>query len=136
MQDDCHFIITCIYSFLLLRKYCPDSPMKFRLAARLRGRVHYAWIVAALTFLTLLAVAGIRATPSVLIVPLEHAFGWGRDQITLAVSIGLFLFVSRARAHAHVLAAVPDLLRLRPEHEWSDRHASDRILRRQRHPRS
>jgi len=66
--------------------------MKFRLATRLRNRVHYAWIVAALTFLTLLVVAGIRATPSVLIVPLEHAFGWGRDQITLAVSVGLFLF--------------------------------------------
>jgi MFS family permease len=66
--------------------------MKFLLAARLQGRVHYAWIVAALTFLTLLVVAGIRATPSVLIVPLEHSFGWGRDQITLAVSIGLFLF--------------------------------------------
>ena len=66
--------------------------MKFRLAARLQGRLHYAWIVAALTFLTLLVVAGIRATPSVLIVPLEHSFGWGRDQITLAVSIGLFLF--------------------------------------------
>src|SRR4029077_16741428 len=69
-----------------------DSPMEFRLAARLRGRVHYAWIVAALTFLTLLVVAGIRATPSVLIVPLEHDFGWGRDQITLAVSVGLCLF--------------------------------------------
>jgi len=66
--------------------------MRFPLAKRLQGRVHYAWIVAALTFLTLLVVAGIRATPSVLIVPLEHAFGWGRDQITLAVSIGLFLF--------------------------------------------
>ena len=66
--------------------------MKFALAKRLQGRVHYAWIVAALTFLTLLVVAGIRATPSVLIVPLEHSFGWGRDQITLAVSIGLFLF--------------------------------------------
>jgi MFS family permease len=66
--------------------------MKFRLAARLQGRVHYAWVVAALTFLTLLVVAGIRATPSVLIVPLEHSFGWGRDQITLAVSVGLFLF--------------------------------------------
>src|SRR5258706_1669721 len=67
-------------------------PIKFPLARHLQGRVHYAWIVAALTFLTLLVVAGIRATPSVLIVPLEHAFGWGRDQITLAVSIGLFLF--------------------------------------------
>jgi MFS family permease len=59
---------------------------------RLRNRLHYAWIVAALTFVTLLVVAGIRATPSVLIVPLEQAFGWSRDRITLAVSIGLFLF--------------------------------------------
>jgi MFS family permease len=66
--------------------------MKQLLANRLRGRLHYAWVVAALTFLTLLVVAGIRATPSVLIVPLEHAFGWGRDSITLAVSIGLCLF--------------------------------------------
>lgn len=62
------------------------------LAARLRGRVHYAYVVAALTFLTLLVVAGIRATPSVLIVPLEKSFGWSRDQITLAVSIGIALF--------------------------------------------
>jgi sugar phosphate permease len=62
------------------------------LAARLSGRLHYAYVVAALTFVTLLVVAGIRATPSVLIVPLEHNFGWSRDQITLAVSIGLALF--------------------------------------------
>ena len=62
------------------------------LAHKLRGRIHYAWVVAALTFLTLLVVAGIRATPSVLIVPLERNFGWGRDSITLAVSVGLFLF--------------------------------------------
>jgi len=66
--------------------------MPFAVAHRLQGRLHYAWVVAALTFLTLLVVAGIRATPSVLIVPLEHAFGWRRDQITLAVSIGLCLF--------------------------------------------
>ena len=66
--------------------------MTYTLARRLDGRIHYAWVVAALTFLTLLVVAGIRATPSVLIVPLEHAFGWGRDQITLAVSVGLCLF--------------------------------------------
>jgi MFS family permease len=66
--------------------------MSYAIARRLRGRIHYAWVVAALTFLTLLVVAGIRATPSVLIVPLEHAFGWRRDSITLAVSIGLCLF--------------------------------------------
>jgi len=63
-----------------------------RLAAALENRLHYAWVVAALTFLTLLVVAGIRATPAVLIVPLEKSFGWSRDQITLAVSIGLALF--------------------------------------------
>ena len=66
--------------------------MKFALARRLQGRFHYAWIVAALTFVTLLVVAGIRATPSVLIVPLEQAFGWSRDRITLAISVGLCLF--------------------------------------------
>ena len=62
------------------------------LADRLQHRLHYAYVVAALTFLTLLVVAGIRATPAVLIVPLEKNFGWSRDQITLAVSIGLALF--------------------------------------------
>jgi len=66
--------------------------LRRHLAAALENRLHYAWIVAALTFLTLLVVAGIRATPAVLIVPLEKNFGWSRDQITLAVSIGLALF--------------------------------------------
>jgi predicted MFS family arabinose efflux permease len=62
------------------------------LASRLQHRVHYAYVVAALTFLVLLVVAGIRATPAVLIPPLEKAFGWRRDEITFAVSVGLALF--------------------------------------------
>jgi len=66
--------------------------MKHLLADRLGSRMHYAWLVAALGFLTLLTVAGIRATPSVLLVPLEQAFGWSREQISLAISIGLALF--------------------------------------------
>jgi len=66
--------------------------LRRHLAASLIGRLHYAYVVAALTFVTLLVVAGIRATPAVLIVPLEKSFGWSRDQITLAVSIGLALF--------------------------------------------
>lgn len=40
-------------------------------------RPHYAWIVLGVTFVALLAGAGIRATPGVLIVPLEAAFGAG-----------------------------------------------------------
>src|SRR2546427_2435538 len=57
-----------------------------------RRRVHYAWIVFGITFLTLLAAAGIRSTPGVLIVPLERDFGWTRAEISLAVGINLLLF--------------------------------------------
>ena len=57
-----------------------------------RSRIHPAWIIAGLTFLTLMATAGFRSAPSVLIVPLEEAFGWGRDGISLAVSINVLLY--------------------------------------------
>jgi MFS family permease len=55
-------------------------------------RFHYAWVVAAVTWITLLAAAGFRSTPSTLIVPLEHEFGWSRATISIAVSINLMLF--------------------------------------------
>ena len=38
--------------------------------------VHYAWIVAGVTFLSLLVGAGIRAVPGIFVVPLETEFGW------------------------------------------------------------
>jgi len=57
-----------------------------------RRSLHYSWIIAGLTFLALLIAAGIRATPSVLIVPLEHEFGWSRATISLAISINLVLY--------------------------------------------
>lgn len=55
-------------------------------------RFHYAWVVAIVTFLTLLAAAGFRSTPGVLIVPLQQEFGWDRATISLAVSINLVLY--------------------------------------------
>ncbi len=55
-------------------------------------RVHYAWVVAAVTFIALLGAAGFRATPSILIVPLQNEFGWNRAVISVAVSINLVLF--------------------------------------------
>ncbi len=55
-------------------------------------RVHYAWVVAGATFLVLLVTAGIRATPSVLMVPLETEFGWSRAVISGAVAINIALF--------------------------------------------
>lgn len=53
---------------------------------------HYAWMVLAVTFVTILVGAGIRYAPGVLIVPLEDEFGWDRASISLAVSIGIFVF--------------------------------------------
>ncbi|HEX2093716.1 MAG TPA: MFS transporter [Longimicrobiaceae bacterium] len=57
-----------------------------------RQRPHYAWIVAGVTFLTLLAAAGVRSAPGVLIVPLEAEFGWSRATLSLAVSVNLVLY--------------------------------------------
>lgn len=53
---------------------------------------HYAWVIVAVTFLVLLTGAGIRATPSVLIVPLEREFGWSAATIGGAIAINIFLF--------------------------------------------
>jgi predicted MFS family arabinose efflux permease len=55
-------------------------------------RLHYAWIVVAVSFLVLLVAAGVRATPSVLIVPLEQAFGWTRATISVAIAVNIFLY--------------------------------------------
>ncbi len=53
---------------------------------------HYAWVIAAVTFLILLVTAGVRATPGVLMVPLESEFGWTRAAISFAVAINIALF--------------------------------------------
>jgi predicted MFS family arabinose efflux permease len=56
------------------------------------GRFHYGWIVVGVVFVALLAAAGVRATPGVLIVPLQDAFGWSRATISLAIAINLLLY--------------------------------------------
>src|SRR6266567_4043215 len=64
------------------------------MVARSRGMlpVHYAWIIAGVTFLALLASAGVRATYVVLVLPLEHDFNWDRATVSLALSINLLLY--------------------------------------------
>src|SRR4029453_14484323 len=61
------------------------------LGSRLRG-LHYAWVMAGVTFITLLGASGFRSTPGVLIVPLQDEFGWSRATISGAVSVNLVLF--------------------------------------------
>ena len=55
-------------------------------------RMHYGWVVAGITFVILLVGAGVRATPGVLMVPLETEFGWNRTAISFAVAINIALF--------------------------------------------
>jgi len=49
-------------------------------------------VIALVTFTVLLITAGIRATPGVLMVPLEAEFGWNRAAISGAVAINIALF--------------------------------------------
>ncbi len=58
---------------------------------RFLGR-HYALAVTAIIFVALLAAAGLRSTPGVLMVPWGEAFGWSRQTISFAAAIGIFLF--------------------------------------------
>jgi sugar phosphate permease len=55
-------------------------------------RLHYAWIVAGVAFLTVVATAGVRSTPGVLMVPLEQEFHWSRATISFAIGVNLFLY--------------------------------------------
>ena len=52
----------------------------------------YAFIVIAVTFVSLLVAAGLRSAPSVLIRPLELQFGWDRATVSLAAAVGIFLY--------------------------------------------
>ena len=54
--------------------------------------LHPAWFAAGVTFLTLVTAAGFRSASSVLIIPLEDAFGWGREQISLAIAINVLVY--------------------------------------------
>ncbi len=58
----------------------------------MKSKIHPAWIVAAITFLTLIAAAAFRSTTSVLFEPLESSFGWTRSQTSLAVTVNLLFY--------------------------------------------
>lgn len=52
----------------------------------------YAYVVVAVTFLSLLVAAGLRAAPSVLMLPIQGWFGWSRATVSLAAAVGIFLY--------------------------------------------
>ena len=58
-------------------------------SASANRRVHYAWIAAAVTFVTLLAAAGARAAPGVMLLPFGNEFQWSRATVSSIVSINI-----------------------------------------------
>lgn len=55
-------------------------------------RIHRAWFVAAVAFVTIIGAAAFRSLPGLLIDPLNHDFHWSRGTIGAAVSINLALY--------------------------------------------
>jgi predicted MFS family arabinose efflux permease len=53
---------------------------------------NYAFVVAGVIFVCLLAGAGLRAAPGVMMLPIEASFGWSRETISLAAAIGILLY--------------------------------------------
>ncbi|MFI6321755.1 MFS transporter [Nonomuraea sp. NPDC050556] len=54
--------------------------------------MHRAWLAAGVAFVAILGAAGFRATPGVLITPLQNEFGWSSATISMAVSVNLVLY--------------------------------------------
>ena len=74
-----------------------------------RSRLHYAWVVLAVTFLVMLMAAGFRATPGVFLRPYEDEFGWSPGLVGGGISISLLLY----GAGAPFLAALVERLGMR-----------------------
>jgi MFS family permease len=55
-------------------------------------RIHWAWVVAAVSFIAILGAAGFRSVPGVMMNPLHHEFGWSHGVVGLAMSVNMMLF--------------------------------------------
>jgi MFS family permease len=64
-------------------------PLSRWLAAR---NIHYGWVAAAVTFLTMLATAGALGSPGAMLGPLQREFGWQNADISFAHAVRLILF--------------------------------------------
>ncbi|MGN6103053.1 MAG: MFS transporter [Devosia sp.] len=52
----------------------------------------YAFVVVAVIFTALLGSSAMRAAPGVLLQPLQSAFGWSRDTVSLSAAIGILVY--------------------------------------------
>lgn len=77
---------------------------------RAPGRMHWAWVVAGVSFVALLGAAAFRSVPGVFMVPLHEEFGWSHGTVGLAMSVNMTLF----GVTAPFAAALMDRLGVRP----------------------
>jgi len=63
-----------------------------RTAGQKAQRIHWAWVVAAVSFVAILGAAGFRSIPGVMMNPLHHEFGWTHGTVGLAMSVNMMLY--------------------------------------------
>lgn len=57
-----------------------------------RRDIHYGWIVAAITFLTMLTMSAALGLPGAMMQPLGKEFGWSTEQVSSALALRFALF--------------------------------------------
>ncbi|SHI21116.1 MFS transporter [Pollutimonas bauzanensis] len=57
-----------------------------------RRGIHFAWVMAAITFLTMLTSSAALGLPGVLLQPLSNEFGWNTEQISSALALRFALY--------------------------------------------
>lgn len=67
-------------------------------------RINRAWLVAAVTMLTLIAASAFRSTTSVLYMPIEMEFGWTRSLTSGAVALNILVYGLTAPFAAVIMA--------------------------------
>ena len=70
----------------------PPAPVQSSPTSKRPFGPNYAFVVVAVIFLALLASAGLRATPGVLMLPLQKTFGWDVSVISSSAAVGIFLY--------------------------------------------
>ncbi|MEF9884661.1 MFS transporter [Streptomyces sp. P9-A4] len=69
-----------------------ETPARTPAGPARTSRVHRAWFVAAVTFVTIIGAAAFASLPGLLIEPLNAEFDWSRGTIGFAVSVNLALY--------------------------------------------
>ncbi|WP_395310373.1 MFS transporter [Mycobacterium sp. AMU20-3851] len=77
---------------------------------RAPGRLHWAWVIAGVSFVAILGAAAFRSVPGVMMNPLHQEFGWSHGTVGLAMAVNMTLY----GVTAPFAAALMDRFGVRP----------------------